>query len=569
MALLPDVQELGRVAPRAGRSVATYNPGSEGQDMVNDGNHLLDLAHAETQRLDELKATDAETQLMRKELELHDDYTKAKNGDVLAADYHEGSKNKYKAGVEEIASTLATPAQKARFKAIADRRAVAFDASRISYAMGEADRYEGTVYQGRVSALEDSAAVNYYKPEVVSQSLLSLEKTFSDEMIRKGIKDPAVLSSELKNLRGNFYSKIIDSALVDNNAVEANNMYAAARGMLSTEQKKVLEARLKPANDFAEGQKLALEAQAMVDSGKPATEIEAYVAKNATSPGAYNAAQTIYTNLQQANAKATAEAEGTVLMAYHQGGNPIASKTKVISSLEYQKLTPMQQVKVLDYIDADIQQHKAQSRADIQFGWSAEAHREAKADREKVKKYNTPEVMAKFGKLITDPALKDKSRAEIWAMSADIGPALTEKILSEQEALNKQEKPIAMDKEILEAAKPTSLKKDSRTANNDAYDGFVRSALLDWQADHPGKRPTVEEQQAIARSANSEYTTAGSVWGTNTHKAYEELPTGRVANEASVKKGIIAAAAKRGLVLTPAQINEKYTRYLEISKATK
>lgn len=573
MAILPNPEEQARVAPRASTNVSTYNPGNYGKTLQAEGDQLLEMAAAEGRRLDDLKATDAETQLMRREIELHAEYSKAKNDGVLATDYHKRSQEQYATTVEGIKSTLSTPAQQARFKAIADRRAVSFDASRVAYAMGEADRYEGIVYQGRVAVLEDTAAVSYSKPDVVAQSLLSLEKTFSDEMIRKGVKDPAVLTSELKNLRGNFYAKIIDSALVDNNATEANNMYAAARGMLSTEQKKAFESRLKPANDFAEGQKLAVEAQTMVAAGKTSAEVEMYVAKNASSPGAYNAAQTIYTNFQQANAKATAESEGTVIMAYHQGGSPIASKAKVLGSLEYQKLTPTQQVKVLDYIDADIQQHKAQARADVQFGWSAEAHRDAvearkdaKAAKAEANKFKSPEAMAAFSKMITDPALKDKSRAEIWAASTAIGPALTEKVLQEQEALNRMDKPISLDKDILEAAKPASLKKDSKTASNDAYDGFVKQALMEWQAANPGKRPTVDEQQAIARSANSEYTTAGSLWGVNTHKAYEELPTGKVASEAQVKQGIIKAAAKRGLTLSTSQINDKYKKYLELNK---
>ena len=148
-------------------------------------------------------------------------------------------------------------------------------------------------------------------------------------------------------------------------------------------------------------------------------------------------------------------------------------------------------------------------------------------------------------------------------MSSTIGPALVEKVLSEQTTLINQEKPISIDKDILEAAKPADLKKDTKTDKNDAYDGYVKAATLEWQVAHPGKRPTLEEQQAIARSANSEYTVQGSVWGTTTFKAYEKPPEGKRASEAQAKRDILRAAAVKGKTLTPAQVDTAYKRYIQ------
>ena len=551
MAQLPDPNELARVSPRAKGSVSSYQPNAVAEADIALGNTISVLADREINRLDELKATDAETQLMRKEMELQAEYVSTKGGDVLKPDFHATYQDRYKQAVSELSTGLSTPAQKAKFKQYADRRGVSFDASRISYAMGEADKYETQVFTSRLEAVTDNATANYAKPDVVAASVLELENTFAKEMIRKGVSDPAILSTELKALRGNFYSRLIDRALVDNDTVAANATFAAARGLLSDEQKKTFEARLRPANDFAEGKKLAAEAQTMLMSGKSMQEVELYVSEKSTSPGAYNAAQTIFTNLQQANAKAQAESKGSVLMLYHSTGNPVQGKIKVMQSQEYQRLSPTQQVEALDYMDADIQQQKQQQRADIQFGWSAQSHRwaaeshadaavarrEAKVERAKAAKYNTPEVMAEFSKMVTDPRLKDKSRQEIWAASEKIGPTLTAKLLSEQEELNKQAKPLGFDKDLLDASIPASAKKDEREVMRDAYAGTAKAMLMDWQAANPGKTPTVEQQNAILRRANADYVEERRLFD-YTYKAYEEPPESwvKIQQDAAKKK---------------------------------
>lgn len=496
MAQLPDPNELARVAPRAKGSVSSYQPNAVAEADITLGNTIAVLADREINRLDELKATDAETQLMRKEWELQTEYTSAKGGDVLKPDFHSTYQDRYKQAVSELSTGLSTPAQKAKFKQYADRRGVSFDASRISYAMGEADKYETQVFTSRLEA-------------------------------------------------------VIDRALADNDTVAANAAFAAARGLLSDEQKKTFEARLRPANDFAEGKKLAAEAQTMLMSGKSMQEVELYVSEKSTSPGAYHAAQTIFTNLQQANAKAQAESKGSVLMLFHSTGDPVQGKIKVMQSQEYQRLSPTQQVEALDYMDADIQQQKQQQRADIQFGWSAQSHRwaaeshadaavarrEAKAERAKAAKYNTPEVMAEFNKMVTDPRLKDKSRQEIWAASEKIGPTLTAKLLSEQEELNKQVKPLGFDKDLLDASIPASAKKDKREVMRDAYAGTAKAMLMDWQAANPGKTPTVEQQNAILRRANADYIEERRFFD-YTYKAYEEPPESwvKIQQDAAKKK---------------------------------
>lgn len=573
MAILPNPDELGRVAPQPKGSVASYRPvmnttvSRAGEITANSeieaGQRLTAMADEAVQKLDALKAADAETKLMRRELELQTEYNQVKGGDVLKEDFHKGYQEKYQQSVSEIASGLSTPNQKAQFEQQAKRRAVSFDAHRINYAVGEADKYEGQVYNGRMEAITQQAQANYAKPDVVASSVLQAETTFGREMVRKGITDPDVLAVELKKVRGNLYANLIDHALTENDTAAANSFYAASKGLLSDEQRHQLESRMKPANDFAEGQSLAVEAQGMLSAGKTPAEVEMYVAKKATSPGAYSAAQVIFTNIQQANDKVQKEGLGAAYMLYENAGSNAKARATVLGSQEFQRLAPTQQAQVIQYMETDHRQDLSEYRSGQQFAWSQEAHADAKKAKAQEVKYSTPEVMAKFSNIIQDPNLKNKSRQELWALAPEIGPTLVNKVLAEHELLGKSEKPLSIDKDLLEAGKPSDLKKDKKTASNDAYDGFVKSTLLDWQKAHPGKQPTADEQKAIIRAANTEYTTEGRLFGTSTYKAYEEGPSGKRAGEAEIKRGIIQAAAARGKTLTTEQINAAYAGYLK------
>lgn len=560
MPILPNPEEFTRVTPNPNRGVAQYSPNASSQADVELGNTITNLANKEIDRLDTLKAADAETELMRKELELGEAYKGVKGGDVLKPEFHKGFKQRYEDSAKQIESTLSTPAQKARFQQLAKRRSVGFDAGRISYAMGETEQFEKVQHLSRVQVLTDTAASQYANPDVIASTAMQLESEIVKWGVRQGMSDPAVAAAYSKEVKGNFYSALIDKALVDNDVTTANSLYAASKGFLSTAQSKAISSQLKVGNDFKEGQELAIKAQAMVSEGKSAAEVELFVA-TATTPGAYNAAQTIFTNLQQANKQEQDEAFGGVLEMYHQSGSNGKAKARVLGSAEYRKLTPDQRVKVIDYLEADVRQDVTQARADIQFGWASEDRKDAKVIKERERKYNSNEVMATFAKTITDPNLKDKTRAEIWAMAPEIGSANVAKVLAEQKILVDGTKPLTLDKDLLEAAMPPDLKKDKKAANVDAYNGFVKSALLEWQANNPGKKPTVEEQKAIARSANSEYTIPGRFYGETTIKAYEELPARRT-DEAKEKRAIIQAAAAKGTTLTPAQVERIYQRSL-------
>jgi hypothetical protein len=567
MATLPNPDETQRVAPNARSSVVSYNATIDSEAMVRQGHIISTIADREIQRIDTLKAQDAETELMRAELELGEQYKSVKGGDVLKPEFHKGFKERYNDTAKQIQSTLSTPQQKARFQEIMKRRSVGFDAGRITYAMGEEERFEKDQHVARIQVLTDTAAAQYANPDVIASTAMQLEDEIVKWGKRQGMTDPNMAQAFAKETKGNFYAALIDKALTDNDTSTANSLYAASKGLLSAEQSRSFSNQLKVGNDFKEGQTLAVQAQQMVAEGKSLAEVELFVA-TASTPGAYTAAQTIFGNLQQASKKEQDVAFGTVTRMFHDGGSDLAAKIKVLDSPEFRKLTDAQRTAFYDYTDTDLRQDITQRRADIQFGWAAEANAEARVSRAEAKteralnkKYKSPEAMAKFNRSFSN--LKNTSVEELYALSPDIGITNVNHLVSAKKNIEAGNKPLELNKALLEAAMPPDLKKDSKEAKRDAYIGYAKAALMEWQANNPGKTPTLEQEKAIMSSANAEYTVPNRWVSGNVDKysVMDELPS-RNTGEATAKRDILRAAAAKGKTLTPAQVDVIYKRSL-------
>lgn len=575
MAILPNPAEFNRVTPQVRPVVTQLDTRGVGAGDRALGATITQLADREIQRLDDVMISDAETKLMQQELTLTEEYKKVQGGDVLNPEFNKTYQDKYRLSVDAISQGLNTPAQKEKFNAIAKRRGVGFDAQRTSYAMGEADRFETTQHNARLQTITDTALSQYANPQSVAANAAALNDEIVKWGVKKGMSDPAVAAAYSKQVNGAYYNALIEQALVNNDVSTANNLYAASKNLLTLPQQQALQNRLKVSNDFTEGQKLAIEAQGMLASGKTMQDVEMYVASSATSPGAYNAAQTIFTNFQQANNKAQLEAKGTVLEMYHSSGSNAAAKQKVLGSQDYAKLTPAQRAEVIDYMENDISQDKSQARADIQFAWATENQLYARGQRRIAeqnaaidRKFKSPEVMAKFYQTLVSPQLATMTRQEVYGMLPQLGYDNVNKILAEQKVQQDGAKPLVLDKDLIEAAMPPNLKKDTRTARVDAYNGYVKAALLEWQQNNPGKKPNLEEQKAIARSANAEFNLPVSWFGlpegwfgTNKYTVIDEVPKNRV-DEAGAKRDIIRAATAKGKTLTPEQVDEIYRRSL-------
>jgi hypothetical protein len=561
MAKLPDPAELQRVAPNPSNAVANYNPNASNQADIEAGNFVADLAARETNRLDELKAADAETELMRAELELGEEYKSVRGGDVLKPEFHKTFQQKYADRVSGIEGNLSTPAQKAKFQDLAKRRAVNFDAGRVSHAMGEAEQFEKNQHGSRIQVITDTAVSQYANPDVIAATSLQLESEIVKWGVRRGMGAEEAIAYT-KEVKGNFYASVINKALIDNDMSTANSMFATAGGMLSLEQRRSISNQLTAGNAFVEGQTLAVAAQAMAVEGVAPAEIELFLA-NATTKEAYAAAQTIFGNMKQAADKEEKEAVGSVFNLYHETkGNNGIKRAAVLGSAEFRKLTPTQRDEVYRYLEADDKSDRATQRAETQFSWAAENQARTREERRMTDKFKTPEITGQFYKTIMDPTLKDRSRNEINALLPVIGPEKVKMLLAEKENQLKDIKPLAIDKTLLDAAMPPSLKKDKKAAEVDAYQGYVKEALIQWQLDNPGKTPTLEQTKAIYSSANAEYNVTGRLWDSTYRVTETPSFKGTKATQAETKRNILLKAAGKGIVLTPEEVDAEYQRTL-------
>ena len=506
MAILPNPEEQARVAPRASTNISTYNPGNYGKTLQAEGDQLLEMAAAEGRRLDDLKATDAETQLMRREIELHAEYSTAKNDGVLATDYHKRSQDQYASAVEGIKSTLSTPAQQARFKAIANRRAVSFDASRVAYAMGEADRYQGVVYENRQQVLSDKAILSFKKPEEVAMALKEKNDEFAKEMIRQGINDPAVLTAKHKEMEGNFYAGIIQRAL-DNDATDVANAYfAGAAEKLDGKQYAHFKNQLDVGNDYNHAQSVADGALAMEQMGASAEDVELYVRKSTTNAQQNNLAHSFLRQASEARKEELQEKIGGLVYEFSQKGANNKTMLALQKSPAYRQLAPQERIEVdkamrqeVDY--AETKNWTRESRSRTRAEWAR-----ADAARAQENIYNSHAAMAEVNELIESGKVSTMTEQQIASRASKLGLKNVGTLLGYKKKLTPTYEGVKqIDADIVNGA-IAHFKLDKDEAS--AMKGYVATMTSAWAEAHPGQKPTIAQQNAIVNSAMERFHTA-------------------------------------------------------------
>lgn len=567
MPTLPSRDDFRQPGYRPSQNVAGYRAGlleeAEGQTgrvISQAGAELSRMAAEEQAKIDRTVDADRVTKLMQAELELSKEYQAAKGGDVLAPDYHKTSQDKYQAQIDALSQGL-TETQKEAFQQTAKRRAVQFDAGRYTYAVGEAERFKDIQYADRVKVLGDTAAQNYADPLKFSDTITGVQLAVAERLKDKGLSgDKAVVDAEMKKALAGVYGQALDQALINLDTVGANALYARVAPLLTTDQQQSFQSRLKPANDFAEGQKLAVEAHDMLTAGKGMDEIELMLTKKATSPGAYNAAQTIFTNFQQASAKQDAEKRGTVLENFSRLGADGNAMAAVLASPEYGKLTEAQQGEIANYMRENAEQ--AAQRVKQEQRQALQDQRTAKAERREdirwadyqSSKQKEAKAFDQFGKMVAvmeQPGFASMSTAELWAKAPEVGKENVVRLLTERDNLKNGTKKFQIDPDILNAAVPKKLWDKGEKDKLMAFKGFIQAGLDDWKQANPGKVPTPDEQRRIANSANTKWVEVKDWWPDEEHPAYAGPP------EAWVKQ-LQDSAKKKGKTLTPEQVNKAW-----------
>jgi hypothetical protein len=516
MPQLPDPNALNRVAAQPSTTVANYRPGQVGQALeglggavANQANNLQYVVARQQDQLDKLKVQDALNQLEAHQQEFtigEQGYKRVMNGGVLQPDYHKSYVSKFDTAVLGLSKEL-TPQQRLLFEQNAKQQQVQFKAGMMQHAIVQAVNFEDQVYKDTMVATQNAAATNWSNPKSVEAAVIKANVATADRLDRLGITDPTSRAVQQKEIEGGVHSAVVIAALNADNAGYAKSYFDANKEFMTPQQQKAIEGQIKPATDFARGRDLGTEAFKMLQSGKSAVDVEAYLVSKADTPGIHQQAQSIYGQLTQAVKVQDANAKGSIIEKFSLAGANTSAMNKILNSPEYRALTPEQRGPVAEYL-------RGQARSTSEFNRVA-------SDRAAAKKADDPAVYAKFLDTLESPEFSSMSRAELYAMSPQIGAPLVKQLLAEQKNQQAGVAKFQIDSDLFNSSVPPSAQGDTQKTRQ--YKGVVESKLQEF-LEVEKRKPTLEEQKALLRTGSEVYIEAGRFFGANEREAYERNP---------------------------------------------
>lgn len=511
MPQLPDPNALNRLSVQPSSSVATYRGGQVGDALeklggvvANQGNNLQYTVARQQDHLDKMRVQDALNQLEQHQQEMtlgENGYKRKMGGDVLTPDYHKQHVSAFDTAVMGLATKL-TPQQRLLFEQNAKQQRVQFQAGMMQHAIGESVKYEDQVYQNTITATQNAAATTWQDPKAIEAAVIKANVATADRLDRLGMKDPTIRAVQQKEVEGGVHSAVILAAINNDNAGYAKSYYDANKEFMTPQQRKAVEGQIKPATDFARGRDLGTEAFKMLQSGKSPVDVEAYLVSKADTPGIHQQAQSIYGQLTQAVKVQDENAKGSIIEKFSVNGANTAAMNSIMNSPEYRALTPEQRGPVAEYMRKNAQ--------------ATSEHYRVLNDRANAKKAEDPKVYAAFLDTLESPEFTSMSRAQIYAMSPQIGAPLVKQLLAEQKARVSGIASAKIDTDLINASLPASADTKEKVY---AFKGMVESKFQEWKEINK-QVPTQEQQKEILRSASEKYVEAGRYFWTNEREAY-------------------------------------------------
>ena len=516
MPQLPDPNALNRLSANPGTTVATYTPGQVGAALeklggtvANQANNLQYVIAREKDHLDKMRVQDALNQLETQQQEMtlgENGYRRKLGGDVLTPDYTKSYASAFDTAVAGLGTKL-TPQQRVLFDQNAKQQKVQFQAGMMQHAMGQATDYEKQIFNDTLTATQNAAAVNWADPKAVESQLVKANVLIADRLDRLGMKDPTIRAVQAKEVEGGVHSAVIIAALNADNAGYAKSYFDTNKEFMTPQQQKAVEGQIKPATDFARGRDLGTEAFKMLQSGKSAVDVEAYLVGKAETPGIHQQAQAIYGQLTQAVKVQDDNAKGGIIEKFALGGANTAAMNSILNSPEYRGLTPEQRGPVADYM-------RKSALATSEFY-------RVQNDRAQAKKADDPAVYAKFLDTLESPEFTSMSRQQIYAKAPELGAPLVTKLLAEQKSQQAGIRSAKIDTDLINDSIPASAQGSKEKTQ--AYKGMVESRFQEWKETNKAV-PTLDQQKEILRGASETYIEAGRYFGTNEREAYALTP---------------------------------------------
>lgn len=516
MPTLPDPTAINRLSANPNTNVASYRPEQTGAALehlggviATQGNNLQYVVARQQDHLDKLKVQDAMNQLethLQNAAIGENGYKRVQGGDVLNPEYQKRYLSQFDTAASGLTTNL-TPQQKMMFDQHAKQQKLQFQAGIMQHAIGQTQAYEEQVYKDTLASAQNAAASNWNDPKAVETALVRANVNLADRLDRLGLRDKTTREVHLKETEGSVHSSVILAALNADNAGYAKSYFEENKGNMTPQQVKAIEGQIKPATDFARGRDLGTEAFKMLQSGKSGTEVEAYIAKNAETPGIYQQSQSILGQFQQAAKADDANAKGNIIEKFSLAGANNAAMNKILNSPEYRALTPEQRGPLAEYM-------RGQARSTSEFF-------RVQNDRAQAKKADDPKVFAAFMDTMDSPDFTSMTRQQLYALSPTIGAPLVKQLLTEQKSRIAGITSAKIDTDLINASIPASAQGNKEKTQ--AFKGMVESRFQEWKEMNKAA-PTLEQQKEILRSASETYIEAGRFYGTNEREAYALTP---------------------------------------------
>ncbi|MCX7168623.1 MAG: hypothetical protein NTV11_20445 [Rhodocyclales bacterium] len=518
---LPGVQQSSNATP------ALLGVGGEqmqqfGKALAGFGGVMGKIASAELEEVDQARLQESYTKL-----------SKAANASLygdggvmgLSGSQAVGAADKWSVDYDKIAGELSAelhPRQAQKFQKIVQVTKRAYHDNVMRHEFTQNKVFKDETAKAVIDQALENAGVNYEDGGLIGLNLGTARETL--------VKRPEYLgaSAEVRQrmdaaLEGSFHARVVTAALDAGNTGYAKEWFDANRDRIPLDMRGKVEKQLKPATDFAEGKALALEAQQKITAGSSLVEVESWMGEKAKSKEAHNVAQSMMAQHQDAQRRQDAKVQGGYLERFELAPSH-KTFTAIMGDRGFQSMEPEARGKLVKYMRSELEQAGDKARA------------------RQNDKFRSPEAFDKFITTLESPTFGGMSRQEVYNLRPEIGPELTQKLLTEHKSAQGGAARFQIDKDLLNEAVPKELLQKQNKDKLNAYHGIVETELIKWKQENPSKLPTLDEQKKIARSANAEY--VGVRWGPNQSLHAYDLKEGQ---SNAVPKNFYAKGEKRGL----------------------
>lgn len=494
---------------------------SGGVDIAPAASVLMQQAQREKQRTDQVALLEQDTAAQELALAQETKATARKGKDALAAPAE--ALAEYDKGVSEIEGNIASPDQKALFRARAIQHRFALHTSVERHAAAESERYDAQTTDAAIGIRFDTALKNYRDSTAVNGAIAETRAILGDYATRQGWS-PERRQEMIAAAVSKTHTGVIDRMLTAGDDLSATSYYATHKadvtGADALKVDKALEvgstegAAMRGASDVWStlGPKSSNDPVKIADMEDAARKkfadqpkiAKATIAELRTRAGAFNA--------QQSELKASNVA--TVLGRFNEG----APLSQLVLMPEYRALSGSEQTTIKEHV---VSQRYADSERAYTQGQRAETEQMKRG-------------MAAYWDLSNPTKLAGLSEAQIVAKQPEIGRTLVTQLLERKRSLVKTETAVHAatidDDQFKTLAAGAGFKPyDTKlSAEDKATLGVLKNTVeseIDAAQQVKGKLLTRDEKQAImARVIDRKVMI--SEWGRDPERIAAVVPIG-------------------------------------------